>query len=129
MKVLIVEDELMVADIVEEVLVSDGFEVCGIARGIQEALAIAQRHNPDLAIVDVQLIDGVGTDLAPILIQQHQTRVIYTTANAEAVLDAMGHACLRKPFRLSLIKQAIDVTLQRSHAEMPIPIVIGDPVY
>ena len=129
MKVLIVEDELMVADIVEEVLVSDGFEVCGIARGIQDALAIAQRHNPDLAIVDVQLIDGYGTDLAPVLIQQYQTRVIYTTANAEAVEHAMGHACLRKPFRLSLIKQAIDVTLQRSHAEMPIPIIIDDPAY
>ena len=129
MKVLIVEDELMVADIVEEVLVSDGFEVCGIARGITDALTIAEQHNPELAIVDVQLIDGFGTDLAPVLIRQYRTRVIYTTANAEAVEHAMGHACLRKPFRLSLIRQAITITLERTHAEMPIPIIIGDPAY
>ena len=126
-RVLIVEDELIIADILEEVLVDDGFEVCGIARGVQEALTLAEQHSPELAVVDVQLIDGQGTDLAPVLIQRFGTGIIYTTGNIEAVINAVGHACLRKPFRLAWIKQALGITLQRSEDRDPIPILLSDP--
>ena len=125
-RVLIVEDELLIADILEEVLVSDGFEVCGIARGIKEALTLAEQHAPELAIVDVHLIDGYGTDLAPVLMDRYRTRIVYTTANIDAVTNAVGHACLRKPFRLSLVRRAIDITLQRSSDQLPIPVLLSD---
>jgi DNA-binding response OmpR family regulator len=62
--VLIAEDDLMVADMLAEILADEGFEVIGIAQRVSEAIAIAQRHTPDLAVIDVQLLDGLGTELA-----------------------------------------------------------------
>ena len=40
-KVLIAEDDLMIADMLEMSLVDSGYEVCGIARTVAEAVALA----------------------------------------------------------------------------------------
>ena len=53
-KVLIVEDDLLIADMVAEVLAGEGYGVCGIARTVEEALALADQHKPELALVDVR---------------------------------------------------------------------------
>ena len=45
-KVLIAEDDLMIADMIEEILVNDGYEVCGIARTVGEAVELGRRHKP-----------------------------------------------------------------------------------
>jgi len=126
-RVLIVEDELMVADIIEEILISAGFEVCGIARGIKQALVLAEQYMPELAIIDVHLIDGEGPTIVPTLLQRFQTGIIYTTANTEMVEGEPGHVCLRKPFRLSMIQRAIEVALQRRDEPTPLPILLCDP--
>jgi response regulator of citrate/malate metabolism len=39
--VLIIEDDLEIADMLEEVLRDDGFDVCGIARTVEDALVLA----------------------------------------------------------------------------------------
>jgi two-component system, response regulator PdtaR len=64
LKVLIAEDNLMIADLVEEILIEHGYEVCGIARTVAEAVVLAQHHKPDLAVLDLRLADGgLGTDI------------------------------------------------------------------
>jgi response regulator of citrate/malate metabolism len=65
LKVLIAEDDLMIADMAEEILVSNGYEVCGIARTVAEAVALGRDNLPDLAILDMRLADGgLGTQIA-----------------------------------------------------------------
>jgi CheY-like chemotaxis protein len=65
LKVLIAEDDLMIADLAEEILVEHGYEVCGIARKVAEAVALGQHHKPDLAVLDLRLADGgLGTEIA-----------------------------------------------------------------
>ena len=65
LKVLIVEDDLMIADLAEEVLIDHGYEVCGIARTVDEAVALVRRYNPDFAVIDMRLADGgLGTEIA-----------------------------------------------------------------
>ncbi len=127
-KVLIVEDDLMLADIIEEILTQIGFVVCGIARGIGDAFALAEQHKPELAIVDVHLNDGIGIDIAPVLIERYHTGILYTTANIDAISNAVGHACLHKPFRLSQIKEALDVVVESVDAGSlrPKPYLIPD---
>src|ERR1700681_237271 len=62
LKVLIAEDDLMIADTAEEILVECGYEVCGIARTVAEGIALGLRHKPDLALIDLRLGDGgLGT--------------------------------------------------------------------
>jgi two-component system, response regulator PdtaR len=63
-KVLIVEDEFLVASSLENTLRDAGFEVIGIAASGEEAIEIANEARPDIAIVDIRLNgkqDGVFT--------------------------------------------------------------------
>ena len=65
LKVLIAEDDLMIADLAEEILIDGGYDVCGIARTVAEAVALAHRHKPDLVVLDLRLADGgLGTEIA-----------------------------------------------------------------
>jgi DNA-binding response OmpR family regulator len=111
-KVLIVEDELMVADMAEEMLNAHGYEVCGIARTIAEAVALDRLHKPDLAIIDLRLADGeAGTEVAARLSKRRGLGVLYTTGNmAEVILTAVdGHACLAKPYHGAELLRSLEI--------------------
>ena len=116
-----VEDDLMVADLLEEVLIRQGFDICGIARSPQDAIAVAEQHEPELAVVDVQLVGGLGTDVAPLLMARFNTGILYTTGNANAVSTAAGHACLPKPFRLQDVASALEVVARIIETGKAIP--------
>jgi DNA-binding response OmpR family regulator len=65
LKVLIVEDDLMLADFSEEILIGHGYEVSGIARTVGEAVTLARHSRPDLVMLDLRLADGgLGTEFA-----------------------------------------------------------------
>ena len=77
LKVLIAEDELMIADVIEEALITNGYEVCGIAATVDEAVALGEKHKPDLAVLDVRLAKGgLGPDIARRLEQQGKNGVL-----------------------------------------------------
>jgi DNA-binding response OmpR family regulator len=100
-KVLIAEDDLMIADLAEEILVDEGYDVCGIARTVAEAVALAHRHKPDLAVLDLRLADGgLGTEIAARLLPLGRLGVLYATGNVSQVVltTADGDACLSKPY-------------------------------
>jgi DNA-binding response OmpR family regulator len=102
LKVLIAEDDLMIADMTEEILVGHGYEVCGIARTVEEAVALALRHRPNLAVIDLRLADGgLGTEVVAQLSGLARLGVLYASGNTLHVVltTANGHACLLKPYR------------------------------
>jgi DNA-binding response OmpR family regulator len=101
LKVLIAEDDVMIADMLEELLVESGYEVCGIGRTVAESVALARRHKPDLVVIDVRLAEeGLGTDIPAQLGAFDRPGVLYATANVSTVLltAAEGHACLTNLF-------------------------------
>jgi len=114
LKVMIAEDDLFMADMLEEVLVEHGYEVCGIARTVEEAIAIGERFKPDLMILDVRLAEGgLGTDIAARL-SRPGLGILYATGNAEnigqvALTKANGDACLGKPYRPADIIRALAI--------------------
>ncbi len=62
--VMIAEDDLYMADMLEEVLVDSGYDVCGIASTVDKAVELGERHKPDLAILDIRLAGGgLGTEI------------------------------------------------------------------
>jgi DNA-binding response OmpR family regulator len=102
LKVMIAEDDLLMADLLEDVLVEAGYEVCGIARTVEEGIELSQAHKPDLAILDLRLANGgLGTDLAARLSRQNRPGVLYATGNGGqlGLTKADGEACLGKPYR------------------------------
>lgn len=126
-KVLIAEDDLMIADMTEEVLIEHGYEVCGIARTVSEAVALGLLHRPDLAILDLRLADdGLGTEIAARLRGLDGLGVLYATANASnVVLTATdGTACLSKPFRSVDLVRSLEIVsnlIATGKAQQPFP--------
>jgi CheY-like chemotaxis protein len=115
LKVLIAEDDLMIADLVEEILVGEGYEVCGIARTVAEAVALAQHHKPDLAVLDLRLADGgLGTDIAAELLPFGRIGVLYATGNISQVVltTADGDASLSKPYRSIDLLRSLEIVAQ-----------------
>ena len=112
LKVLIAEDDLMIADLAEEILIEHGYEVCGIARTVAEAVAMGQLHKPDLAILDLRLADGgLGTEVAALLGHESRLGVLYATGNvARVMLTATdGDACLAKPYRSADLLRGLEI--------------------
>jgi CheY-like chemotaxis protein len=111
LKVLIAEDELMIADVIEETLIESGYEVCGIARTVDEAVALGEMHRPDLAVLDIQLANGDrGPEIARRLKGKGKFGVLYATGDGvhsgELTL-ADGEASISKPYRTQDLVRAL----------------------
>jgi DNA-binding NarL/FixJ family response regulator len=70
-KILVVEDEPLLAALIQDLLTGEGFKVA-TARNSVEARKVADELDPDLALLDIELGDGPsGIDLAIILREQN----------------------------------------------------------
>jgi DNA-binding response OmpR family regulator len=115
LKVLIVEDDLMLADFSEEILVEHGYEVSGIARTVTEAVALARRCTPDLVILDLRLADGgLGTEVVAQLSPSGRPGILYVTGNMSqlALTSADGDACLSKPYRSMDLLRSLEIVAE-----------------
>jgi len=102
LKVLIAEDDLLIADMIEDILVENGYEVCGIACTVADAVSLIRQHKPDLAVIDIRLADGgLGTEIVAQLGGIGTLGILYSTGNRSQVVltAANGHACIGKPYR------------------------------
>ena len=109
---LIAEDDLMIADMAEEFLIDCGYDVCGIARTVEEAVTLALRHSPKLLIIDVRLADGgFGTEIPPRLSALGRIGVLYATANMMFLLQsgAEGDACIAKPYSFADLRRSLEI--------------------
>lgn len=111
LKVLIAEDEYMIADLLEETLTTSGYEVCGIARTVDDAVALAELHKPDLAVFDVRLAHGGrGPDIARRLGGRGALGILYATgddARYSTLTLADGSAAIAKPYLVEDVVRAL----------------------
>jgi two-component system, response regulator PdtaR len=119
-RVLIVEDDFMIADYLEEILVEAGYEVCGIAGNVADAIALGERHRPSLGVIDMRLGNGeLGTAVAAALCPHGGFGVLYATGNSRhPMLDgAQGEACIGKPYTAEAMVAALGIVAGRmAHA-------------
>jgi DNA-binding response OmpR family regulator len=115
-KVLIAEDDLMIADTAKEILIEQGYEVCGVARTVDEALAFGRLHNPDLAIIDLQLADAgrLGSDIVSRLSGLRRLGILYASANITRAMRSVieGHACLAKPYSPADLVRSLQIVTE-----------------
>lgn len=103
-RVLIVEDDYLVATELEATLVDAGFQVVGVASTADQAIRLARIQRPDLAIVDVRLIgQRDGVDAAVTMFNELGVRSIFATAHddpdtRERAKAASPIAWLAKPY-------------------------------
>lgn len=123
-KVLIAEDELLIADMVEEILIGGGYEVCGIARTVDDAVALGRLHRPDLAIIDVRLAKGgLGTEIPAQWAELERIGILYATGNPAHLMasNAVGEGCLTKPYSADDLMRSLKIvsTLAAGGTVMP----------
>jgi|SRR5262245_7755132 len=113
-KVLVVDDEPEVRQVLQEFLSSRGYEVTAASGGV-EALAFVESEKPDLVLLDVAMpdMDGVET-LRRIVAINPGLAVIMVTANANigvtSKLLALGAVdYVPKPFDLDYLDQAVSI--------------------
>jgi DNA-binding response OmpR family regulator len=112
LNVLIVEDDLTIADLLQEALEADGFHVTGIACTLKEAVQLAEQQCPDFAIVDIRLANGdLGTEFGVHLRNTTTVKVIYSTGNSNdtARLGLSGDAIMAKPYRLGDVGRGLKI--------------------
>ena len=90
-RILIVEDDFLIADATRRVLESAGHVVVGEAPSAPAARSIAEKGPFDLAIVDLKLAeDGDGMALGAELAREHGCRILIATAYADWVIERSG---------------------------------------
>jgi len=119
-RILVAEDETLIRMDLVEMLTEAGYEVIAQATNGEEAIALANEHKPDLAILDVQMpvLDGISAAEKIIAIAP----VLMLTAFSQRELvdrarDAGVMAYVVKPFTISDLVPAIEIAISR-HTQM-----------
>jgi two-component system, response regulator PdtaR len=126
-KILIVEDEMLVAFSMRMILQDLGHEPIGIAPDLETAMSLASVQ-PDLALVDLNLRDGLtGPQIGERLCSEHDVAVLFVTANPRILGDGIAGTIgvLTKPTDREAIKAAVDYALRvrRGEAVTPPPVL------
>lgn len=122
-RILVVEDDRIVARDISQQLARIGHSVVGITASGAEAIELALAHRPDLVLMDVRLegpLDGVETALR--IREQTRIPVVYLTAYADddtvtraSMTEPFGY--LLKPFENSQLRTVIEMALYKHNAE------------
>src|SRR5512137_483660 len=114
-RVLIIEDEPLIALDIEGLVGDIGHEVVGVAATHKEALALAREKRPELILADIQLADGSsGIEAVNEILMELNVPVIFITAYPERLLtgDKPEPAFLvTKPFKHEMVKAVISQAL------------------
>lgn len=122
MKILILEDEFLLADLLETELTEAGHTVLGPVATVAEGLTIIEETTPDLALVDINLRDGPkGTVLARELAHRHGILSLFVSGQ---MLEARQHkdvaiGYISKPYRPSTILAAVELADQIMNGKTP----------
>jgi PAS domain S-box-containing protein len=119
-KILVVEDEPIIALDLEQELVEFGFEVAGRAQSADEALMAVEESMPDLALMDLHIVGSLdGVQTARLLRDAYQIPSVFLTAHSDdrtvaRAVQEMPYGYLTKPFKSRELKATIQVALHKA---------------
>ena len=112
LRVLVIEDDALIALLLSELLAGMGHDVCAMAATEAEAVSAATRYDPDLMIVDARLGRGSGVSAVEEILRAGPLAHVFITGDVETVRVRKPHAVVvRKPFREADLARAIDMAL------------------
>jgi two-component system, response regulator PdtaR len=126
-KILIVEDELIIALDLKNILEHEGYEICGIAASFDEALDIFCDKNPDIVLCDIFLKGTkTGIDFANKISLLNAVSLIFITAYSgnnimEQVNGLQNISYITKPFTNSQVVVAVRLASFRSKNHVKLP--------
>jgi len=122
-RVLIIEDEPIIAMDIETIVRDLGHEVSGVDVTRDEAVALAMEDRPGLVLADIQLADdSSGIDAVKDILAEFEVPVIFITAFPERLLTGERPEptfLITKPFQRSTVKAAISQALFFDQSTVP----------
>jgi len=120
MRVLIVEDDAMIASLLIETVNSLGHIVCAVAATEADAIDYARDRQPDLMIVDAGLVEGNGVSAIKAILAEQLMPHLFVTGDAQRVRASFPNATiLQKPFFVPELVGAIDRAREQISAIQP----------
>ncbi|CAO3355478.1 response regulator [Azospirillum melinis] len=118
LRVILVEHDPSIADALSAVMTDLGHTVCGIARTECEAVDLALRERPDLAMTDAHLGGGDGIAVARRLNLDHGLRSIFLSGNSDhgtmaRITETYPLGVVHRPFSHAQLKIALDLAARR----------------
>ena len=114
-RVLIVEDEIMLAMNLQDMLTDLGYQVVGIATRMEKALALATDGAIDFAIVDINLAGTLSFPVADILRQRAIPFLFASGYGTQGLIENYaGEYVLTKPFGARELERAIELVMPKS---------------
>lgn len=116
-KILIVEDEMMIAKHIENTLGNLGYKVVGIVSSGEDAIKKAGSEKPDLILMDIELYGDIdGIEASKEIIKKYQIPIIYLTAYSDSKTFRRAIATepvnyLVKPFDEKELESVIETAL------------------
>jgi signal transduction histidine kinase len=122
-KILVVEDEKLVADDIRETLECLGYSVPTLAASGSDAISQVAKVQPDLVLMDIHLrgqIDGI--EASKLIQKRFQIPIVYLTGNADSatlarVKDSQPFGFILKPFNEKKLAASIEIALVRHQVE------------
>jgi len=117
--VLVIDDEVLIADYFVTVLEEHGIPVVGNAISAAEAVSLFETHRPEVLVCDVQLAGDDGIALAAELSARHAVQIVFVSGGAdqsmiERMLAVRGATFVPKPTTASTIVTAVRTALARA---------------
>jgi len=122
-RVLIVEDEPIVALDLQQEIEDFGCEVVGLAESADEALAAVEENRPDLAMMDIRITGSMdGIETARLLRDTYGVPVIFLTSYSDdttvhRAVREMPYGYLTKPFQTRELKATLEVALHKAEVD------------
>lgn len=117
-KILVVEDEIIIAEDIQNTLNRLGYDVCGVVSSGEESVERAFQTNPDLILMDIKIRGNMdGLSAAKQIQSQFNIPVIFLTAYGEDIIlkqiDKMKpFSYISKPFEEKDLRLKIDSILK-----------------
>src|SRR3954469_20646576 len=112
-RVLVVEDEALIAMLVEDMIHDGGGEMVGPAAKLSDAVDLARSAKADVALLDLNLGGALAYPVADVL-RQRGVPIVFTSGYGSAALIQRFQDCpiLDKPFDQRSLEQAIGTALR-----------------
>ncbi|QIK78665.1 response regulator [Sphingomonas piscis] len=114
MHALIIEDDWLIADLIQGGLSDLGYTSFDVARNEDEAVSLAEERCPELITADGRLTDGSGVGAVRSICENRQIPVVFITGDQTPIVKIVPDAIIvDKPFRTDDLKEAVGVALTK----------------